>query len=257
MGRKFLLIVLLLSACTLPQNPNDLTDIAPTETSILAEWVSIAPGLQSRTENYTSRLGTQIYTLQIDPSQYDFRMHYTAGQAFHTTEWVDQLSNAEVILNANFYTEDNSILGLLIADGIRYGAAYVNRGGIFGVLNDVPTMRSTRFNASLDEPFSQLVQAFPMLIVDGVQAYTSTANEQIARRTAIGMDTTGNVLFFVTTGFGLTLQEFSQYLAESDLNLMNVLNLDGGGSSMIYVNASSYRLLSFDPVPAVLAVYAK
>jgi len=44
------------------------------------------------------------------------------------------------------------------------------------------------------------------------------------------------------------------------MNLVNALNLDGGGSTMMYLNANGtpeYIVTSLDPVPAVLAVYTR
>lgn len=41
---------------------------------------------------------------------------------------------------------------------------------------------------------------------------------------------------------------------------MNAFNLDGGGSTMLFLAAPGepeYSLPSFDPVPAVLAVYPR
>jgi exopolysaccharide biosynthesis protein len=71
------------------------------------------------------------------------------------------------------------------------------------------------------------------------------------------MDAAGRVIIMVTTGFGMGLYSLSQYLPTTDLGLVNAFNLDGGGSSMLYVAANDYQILSFDPVPAVLAVYPR
>jgi hypothetical protein len=57
---------------------------------------------------------------------------------------------------------------------------------------------------------------------------------------------------------GMRLVDLSNYLPTTDLDLVTVVNLDGGGSSMMAVTVPTlFQALSFDPVPAVLAVYAR
>jgi hypothetical protein len=41
------------------------------------------------------------------------------------------------------------------------------------------------------------------------------------------------------------------------MNIVYALNMDGGGSTMMTVNPLNYTIRSFDPVPAVLAVYKR
>jgi hypothetical protein len=62
----------------------------------------------------------------------------------------------------------------------------------------------------------------------------------------------------VTPLVGIRLVELSEYLASSDMELVNAVNLDGGGSTMMYLNVPGtpeFLLRSLDAVPAVLAVY--
>jgi exopolysaccharide biosynthesis protein len=73
----------------------------------------------------------------------------------------------------------------------------------------------------------------------------------------IAQDTQGRILLLVTPLTGLTLADLSAYLPTTDMSIVNALNLDGGGSTMIYARDNALRLASLDPVPAVLAVYAR
>jgi hypothetical protein len=65
----------------------------------------------------------------------------------------------------------------------------------------------------------------------------------------------------VTPLLGITLADLSTYLVTTDMNIIHAINLDGGGSSMLYYHTpgaqSPFMLPSIDPVPAVLAVYAR
>ena len=107
------------------------------------------------------------------------------------------------------------------------------------------------------EALEQAVQAFPMLVLDGVSIFTDTSATAISRRTVVAEDTQGRILVMVTPFLGLSLLDLSAYLATTDMQIVNAVNLDGGGSTMMFVASSNFRLPSFDPVPSVLGVYPR
>jgi exopolysaccharide biosynthesis protein len=99
-----------------------------------------------------------------------------------------------------------------------------------------------------------------MLMLNRTQAYTDTAQDRFTRRTVVAQDVNGHVVLVVTPLIGLPLLDLSQYLSTTDMNLVNALNLDGGGSTLMYLNTAGipeYVVTSLDPVPAVLAVYPR
>ncbi|MBC7869656.1 MAG: phosphodiester glycosidase family protein [Chitinophagaceae bacterium] len=222
-----------------------------------AEWEMLAPGLEQRVYLPSSGLFSQIVVLRIDPTLYSFRAHYRPGQPLNLNQWQAELPNTTAFVNANFFEPNYEISGLLIADSIVYGQAYQNRGGTFAVQGGVPIIRSNIAVPYSGEAFEQAVQAFPMLITDGLQSYTSDAPDRVTRRTAIGQDAQGRILLMATPLLGLTLLELSTFLASSDMQLINAFNLDGGGSTMMAIAPAAYMLSSIDPVPAVLAVYPR
>ena len=227
------------------------------ESTLLEEddgWDVLAIGL----EQATIREGAVIFqAMRIDPQYYDFRAHYRPGEALTIEEWSGELPDAEVIINASFFTPEHTILGLLISDFATYGVPYTDRGGTFYVAGDAVGIRSNITDPYRGENFSQAIQAFPMLVVNGQPAYNNSQDTAISRRTIIAQDTDGHILLMVTSGFGMSLYQLSQYLAESDLNIVNALNLDGGGSTMMSIASSDTTIVSLDPVPAVLAVYGR
>lgn len=243
----------LTSTLTPPESPAPTTLPTPTPTVTPAN----PDGLTQLTVTDSEFPLESLIAVQIDPAVYTFRVHYEPSVARRLDEWRDRLPSAELIVNANFYDPENRILGLLVADGQSYGTAYTNRGGTFGLLNDQPVLRSSR-NGYTNENYSQAVQAFPMLVEDGLPVYNNPQDTQRARRTIIGIDTRGQVVVMVTPFFGLSLTNMSAVLArQPDLQLVHALNLDGGGSTMLHVKTTNFNLASFDPVPAVLAVYRR
>ena len=256
---------LLITGCTLQSTPplpsqtNIPSNSLITPNTPDSDWRELLPGLEQRTLDSQDGAPAEITALRIDPTLFTFRAHYQAGNPYSLTEWRTVTESAVGFVNANFFDPQYRAQGLLIVDGQFISQSFQNRGGWFGLLDDQPFIRSTTQQPYAGEAVTQAVQAFPMLVLDGAQAYTSTAPDRITRRTAIGQDAQGRIILLATPGFGTTLRELSAYLAESDLNLVNAFNLDGGGSTMMSVTAGNavYTLGAFDRVPTILAVYPR
>ncbi|HLU12030.1 MAG TPA: phosphodiester glycosidase family protein, partial [Oceanobacillus sp.] len=253
----------LLSGCMLSQNfPPTATTIQPTVDTSPAEevWETLAPGLERRVYRpggeYTL---TQFVVLRIDPALYTFRAHYRPGQPLSLQGWRENLPDAVAFVNANFFDPQNNALGLLVADGVVYGQAFPGYGGMLQVQNGQVRVRSNIVEPYVGEPLEQAVQAFPVLVTNGQASYANTQGDRISRRTVVGQDSTGRIILMVTASFvGMRLVDLSNYLPTTDLDLVTAVNLDGGGSTMMAINVPSpFQVLSFDAVPAVLAVYAR
>src|SRR5579871_4126120 len=105
-----------------------------------AAWELLAPGLERRF--YRSAL-TQFVVLRIDPNQYLFRVHYRPGDPLHLVAWNDALPGAIAFVNGNYFDKEDHALGLVVADGVAYGQAYQQMGGMLVVQDGVIRVRST------------------------------------------------------------------------------------------------------------------
>ena len=251
---SLLLLFFWLSGCNLTNVPEtNLPPVEPVMTATPDGWQTLAPGLERRT--YLTDEGFTFEAVRIDPNQYMFRAHYRPGEPLNLNGWRAELPAATIIINANFFSPENTILGLLISDSVVYGRSFTDRGGTFFVQNGVVGIRSNMNQPYQGEPYEQAIQAFPMLVYDGQAAYSNSNDVLPSRRTIIGQDAQGRVILMITPGFGPGLYDLSQYLVTTDIGLVNAFNLDGGGSTMMYRSVDDYTLRSLDPVPAVLAVY--
>ncbi len=250
-----LLAAILLNGCVAPTVPV----IDPTAGT---GWELLAPGLERR----STRPGgdyplTQIVALRIDPAYYRFRVHYRPGDPLNLSAWRADLPGAVAFVNGNYFDPQNRALGLVVADGSAYGQAYQGMGGMLQVANGGVRVRSTILEPYAGEPLEQAVQAFPMLITNGRASFSNPENDRISRRTVVGQDTQGRIVLIVTASVvGMRLVDLSSYLAASDLDLVNAVNLDGGGSTLLALNVPgqpTMQIASFDPVPTVLAVYPR
>jgi len=268
-----LILLMFITACTLNSDENAIISTIPTnppaeivdatitpEDAIEASaWEVIAPGIEWRTYLPENIPFGDLIAVRIDPTQYQFRAHYREGNPLSLQGWRDELVNATVIINANFFDPENRILGLLVSDGVRYGASYIDRGGWFGIQNDQVFVRSNTIQPYQGETLEQAVQAFPMLVLDGVSIFNNSQGDRQTRRTLIAQDTQGRIILMITPLVGMSLVDLSAYLPTTDMNIVNAFNLDGGGSTMMFVDmgTESYTLRAFDSVPAVLAVYPR
>ena len=100
-----------------------------------------------------------------------------------------------------------------------------------------------------------------MLITNGQASFANTQGDRISRRTIAAQDVQGRIVLMVTTSLvGMRLVDLSNYLASSDMQLVNAVNLDGGGSTLLALNVPGqqpYDVFSLDPVPTVLAIYPR
>ncbi|MEO0563986.1 MAG: phosphodiester glycosidase family protein, partial [Chloroflexota bacterium] len=232
----------------------------PTATAPAAElWQSLGPGIERRVYTPSSGFFTRITAIRLEPSLFDLRVHYQPGAPQFIDGWDTTLGDAAVIINTNFFDRQDRVTGTLFTDGQQFGDPYRRRGGIFYVDGDTIGIESNLVRSYNGEQYDQAAQAFPMLVTDGAQSYFDTRSDRATRRTVIAVDVTGRVVVLVTSFGGITLLDMASFLASSDMQLVDALNLDGGGSSMMHVDVGNtdFSVNSFDPVPAVLAAYPR
>ncbi len=252
---RFLALAALLGGCL---NPIQRTP-TPAETT---DWETLAPGMERRFYRPGGEYAlTQIIAVRIDPALYSFRVHYRPGAALNLAGWRDALPGAAAFINGNFFDAQRNALGLVVTDGVPYGQAYQGMGGMLQVQNGGVRVRSTILEPYAGEALEQAVQAFPMLMTNGQASFANTQGDRISRRTVAAQDVQGRILLIATTSLvGMRLVDLSSYLASTDLQIVNAVNLDGGGSTLLALNLPGqppYDILSLDPVPTVLAVYPR
>lgn len=248
--RTIINLGLLVTACTpiqsilIPADPG-LTEIA---------WQEIAPGLELVQFNGANALSSRITTLRVDPEHYQFRVHYRPGDPTTSEGWQMELASVAAFINANFYDSAGKAIGWLVEDGNSWVQPHPRYGGAL-IVSDETVRVITR--AAQEQPVDQAVQGFPTLVRSG-DAANRLNGVALARRSVMAEDQQGRILFFHVGGIGMTLAGFANWLVEQPLGIVNAVNLDGGGSSMLIVKADeNVHHHSRDPVPAVLAIHPR
>jgi len=143
---------------------------------------------------------------------------------------------AVAAINASYFTEDHSPLGLVISDGATLQGPRKARllSGIFDVRSGrMELLRSSHFKAS--DVISQAVQAGPWLVDDG-QTVPGLEATRRARRSVLATDRRGG--WALVSLSPVTLADAGKLLLADGvvpgLAIHAALNLDGGSSSALW-----------------------
>ena len=154
LARTVLLLAsaLLLTGCSLRSATAPTP--APTATATSA-WQTLADGMAWRTLIPQGDELAQIVVIRVDPRRFRFRAIYREGDPQSLADWRTLENDASLIVNANFFDQHHRVLGALVSDGIRYGAAYTDRGGSFTVRDGAPAVAGPQ--AQIDGWLEKLV----------------------------------------------------------------------------------------------------
>ncbi len=154
-------------------------------------------------------------------------------------------NNALVAMNASgvFTKYGNRNTGTTILDGkIKYVGKSINKGGgLIGFTKDNVLMLTKKTaSEAIKDGMDRAVEFGPFLIVNGQESeFKGNGGWGIANRSAIGQRQDGIVLLLCIDGrskdsLGISMTELKDIFVR--YKAYNAANLDGGGSSAMYVN---------------------
>jgi len=244
-------------------SPSTLTVPPTVESMPEPGWSLVSPGLERRTDPIYDGLNQLVESLHIwRLDQSYFRLEVAFDASPKSLETWQRHTNALMVVNGGFYSIANERYfpdGLTIVDGQASGHSF-NGGGMLAV--DAARARLRWLDREPYNPYEPLkaaLQSFPILVTPGggLGFGAERENNVSARRTVIGQDKAGRILFMVAPQGYFTLHQLSVYLTGSDLNLDIALNLDGGGSTGILV-ADPYEIIPPSrPLPFVIVIYTR
>lgn len=199
-----------------------------------------------------------IHAFKVDPAKYAIKPFITSS----VTDAPNAVKSNGALLavNANFFDERNRALGLVIKDS-KTLSPFKNVSW-WGVLAFEKArawiVHSSEYRARAS--ITNAIQAGPRLLANGVTP--PKIKNQLSRKTAIGINRDGMVLFIVTKDYMSTL-DFAKILAKPEkqggLGCVHALNLDGGSSTQAYarVGGFEFNLPTFAKVPVFLGVFKR
>lgn len=227
-------------------------------------WSALQPGLERRVIQLCDQENKYVESLHIwRLDQNYFRLDVAFKENPVSLQSWQKETNALMVVNGGYYSVANekySPDGLTIVNGTATGQSFAGFGGMLAVKDSGAELRWLVQKPY--DPYEALhaaLQSFPVLVQPGGRLGFGPERENNvgARRTVIGQDTKGRILFIIAPQGYFTLHQMSLYLTASDLNLDIAVNLDGGGSTGILV-ANPHELISSDrPIPFVILVYPR
>jgi len=249
---------------TFTPTPTLLPTLEVAPSALDTGWNLIQSGLEKRVINIYSnqdQLAESMYILRLDQNLFRLDIAYNETPK-DLKNWQSE-TKAMVVVNGGYFRIENDKYipnGLTIAGGKTLGNSYDVFAGML-VINETGAELRWLANKPYDlneEPLAAL-QSFPVLVKPvGKIGFPEQYEDGVqARRTVIGQDTNGRILFIVASKGYFTLHQLSVYLTKSDLDLDIAINLDGGPSSGILVANSQEIIPAQTPLPLVILAYAR
>jgi uncharacterized protein YigE (DUF2233 family) len=227
-------------------------------------WETLRAGLERRRidlQGAEPEAAEEITILRIDPAEFSFDVAYDP-QGKDLEAW-QSATGAEVIVNGGYFRREQGEFvpdGLIVSGGEAFGVSYGEYAGMFAVGDGGPELRWLKTKPyDPAEKLRSALQSFPMLIKPGGETgFPAESDDGIrARRTVVGQDRGGRVLFLIASRESFTLRALSVYLHDSDLGLDIAMNLDGGPSSGLMLASPREVVPAQTVLPIVLVVRAK
>ncbi len=211
----------------------------------------------------------QLLLLRTELERYQIRV-LRAGQFGKRNLPVHELcsrSGAQVCINASFFDENRTALGLVVSSGIQYRP--LHRGG--GTLNGV--FRVSRHSVEIIEREEtqdvfgvEAFQSGPLLLRSG-EAFSGIGKSgKASRRSGVCIDAEKRLIIFaVGPPFGgISLSNLVELLQHDSVGCVDALNLDGGGSTQLFVSSAlpgaakdfaGVNIVGRDTVPVALSLF--
>ena len=229
-------------------------------------WKKLASGIyfsEIIVSNPHSGLNSEVALLKVNPKSTNIRVSDARefGEKTFSVKGHAKNSSALAAINANFYDPEDRPLGLVINNykekqKVHKGGSLLT--GIFYIQDKTASIVKREFFRRKGVGFA--IQSGPRLISNG-KTLDVYRKDSLTRRSGVAVLETGEIVLFATLKRfpGARLSQIQAIFLSKDLKAKDVLNLDGGGSSGLYiapgkVNEDEYYISGGDPVPIALLV---
>ena len=232
-------------------------------------WKTVDPGIEYR--NVVLERSEPNYSVEFKLIRFDMRQ--IAPRILHSADMrlkggdaktLAQRSGAVAAINANYFDEKGRPLAFLktatgeVNRNIAKSALYT---GFFGVRDAIPFI--VHRNDFQSPGVEEALQSGPLLLQRGANAEINSGLGRVSRRAVIGVDRSQKLIIGVTDTVlgGLSFSELQELFSTPNIQLdvSELLNLDGGGSAQLYLKAR--RLEEFvagtSEVPVVIGFFRR
>jgi len=219
----------------------------PPQTQLPVDWSALRTGVHY--SRLTPVPDSVVHVVRVDLQ--NARFEVSAGEERgQTVDAMAGTARSVVSVNASFFDRSFEPRGVTISNGIAWSPVMAQQQSPLLACD-----ARQHCEVALSPPFEQqsgwhnVVAGTPWLVNHGKQrtaqddAQCKNLCETLHPRTAVGLDASGRYLFIVTAEgrkppvMGLSLTQLSRIMAE--LGVFDAVNLDGGGSSALFVGGAS------------------
>lgn len=203
-----------------------------------------------------------ISILEIDTLSSNLRMEFVHSDTLTRTSAFCKKNKAFAAINGTFFfmksgksTDYIRIRGHKVADNVpKEGKRKSYKNGLIALFSKSPQLSIILPDTNLffEDSLTQesVLTSGPMLLYnDSILSYIQNSFT-LARhpRTGVGITRDNKILWIVVDGHnakaaGMSLKEFAYTMKY--LNVSTLLNLDGGGSSTLFINDENYGIVNF------------
>lgn len=215
------------------------------------QWRTLQKGVALRT--IALERAEPNYTLELKLVRFDTQQ--ITARVLHAGQWqlkgadaktFAEKSGALAAINASYFDEKGRPLAYL-----KTVAQEINRAvskhslytGVFGVSDAGPFV--THRDEFQPAEIKEALQCGPLLLHRGAPVEISSGLGRYARRAVIGIDKQGQMIVAVTDAVmgGLSFTELQELFSNPkwQLEVPELLNLDGGGSAQLYVKSGKFE----------------
>lgn len=224
-----------------------LTLLFLSASSALADWTQITDGVDYQNFKQGSY---RVHVARVDLTSDAIRIVATpeSQRRLRVSEFAKK-NRAIVAINADYFTKDFQPIGLVAgACGVWKGTKDTTREGVVAVGDGRAKIYPQKQVLERPEPWMEaIVSGWPMIVksctpLTGAQLPGSDAFTRAPHpRTAVGLSEDGKTMYFVVADGrregvpGMTLARLARFMSE-ELGVCSAMNLDGGGSSAMWID---------------------
>jgi uncharacterized protein YigE (DUF2233 family) len=233
------------------------------------EWQRLEHGFETaryRIPFESSVVSSEVLLLRVDPVRYSIHVvpAIKTGSLSSDVKTITTRFGGIAGINGNFFDPEGRALGVVVSNFVE--KQKVQRGG--SVLSGVFFTDGKRFGIAHRDDFqsagiAEALQAGPRLIVNHEPVQVKQPDSG-TRRSGIAITRSQQIILYATTVRfpGATLGQIQTMLLSPELQIVDALNLDGGGSSQLFVaklgaNNEEVDIAGGDPVPVGLVIKRK
>jgi len=223
-----------------------------------ASWQPVGNGIERLEQRFSTSTDARIVLYRFPATGFAWRFDQS-GDPKRVGAWMDASSQAVLVINGVYFSEDFKPTGLFVSQSKRAGARQFdnNKSGLI-ILSPKVALLDTASEKYDVKSLREAAQSYPFLLKDG-KAAIDKDTEKYARRSFFGLDRDGRVYVGIVPDEPLSLRELATALLKLDVSWDRVINLDGGPSSGLSFRSDAWHetVDSYAAVPNVIVVEKK